>query len=419
MLNHEYFQELAALAAIGQLSGPEMTELEDHLEKCASCRTLHADYAGIVWAELPVVRGRRERVSRLQTLFGADRGFRQRFIERARSEGIRFSPEVNPKAMGAKVPFFASASARAACLVLGSLLFAIGVWMYRSKVHSRTVVTAVSALQHEVARLAVSNTDLRAGAAELAKSEALKTARIQQLERELAARHRQLITLELQVERSHEDQLALRAQMGTAKAQAVESESRNQENGRLVRELKKELDRVRASQADTEATVAAQQDRIRELSEKLATETAVSERELLAASKDVRNLMGARNLHIIDVLDVDGRGKTARAFGRVFYTEGKSLIFYAFDLTPRRLSRADHAFQAWGYRDPAPQLARSLGIFYVDDKTENRWLLKFDDPAVLAEIDAVFVTVEPPGGSPKPTGQKLLYAYLKGQPNHP
>jgi hypothetical protein len=31
----------------------------------------------------------------------------------------------------------------------------------------------------------------------------------------------------------------------------------------------------------------------------------------------------------------------------------------------------------------------------------------------------VFVTVEPPGGSPKPTGQKLLYAYLNGQPNHP
>ena len=143
------------------------------------------------------------------------------------------------------------------------------------------------------------------------------------------------------------------------------------------------------------------------------------ERELLASGREIRDLMGARNLHIIDVFDVDGTGKSAKAFGRVFYTEGKSLIFYAFDLTSRRHPRADHAFQAWGYRDPAPQSARSLGIFYADDKTQNRWVLKFDDPQVLAEIDSVYVTVEPPGGSPKPTGQKLLYAYLNGQPNHP
>jgi len=60
-----------------------------------------------------------------------------------------------------------------------------------------------------------------------------------------------------------------------------------------------------------------------------------------------------------------------------------------------------------------------LGIFYVDDQKQNRWVLKFDDPDVLTEIDSVFVTVEPPGGSAKPTGHKLLYAYLKANPNHP
>jgi hypothetical protein len=55
----------------------------------------------------------------------------------------------------------------------------------------------------------------------------------------------------------------------------------------------------------------------------------------------------------------------------------------------------------------------------VDDQKQNRWVLKFDDPTILAEIDSVFVTVEPPGGSAKPTGHKLLYAYLKANPNHP
>jgi hypothetical protein len=55
--------------------------------------------------------------------------------------------------------------------------------------------------------------------------------------------------------------------------------------------------------------------------------------------QDVRQLISARNLHILEVHDVDGGGKSARAFGRVFYAEGQTLIFYAFDL-PRELNEA-------------------------------------------------------------------------------
>jgi len=42
-----------------------------------------------------------------------------------------------------------------------------------------------------------------------------------------------------------------------------------------------------------------------------------------------------------------------------------------------------------------------------------------DDAKALAQIDAVFVTVEPSGGSQHPSGKPLLYAYLKTSPNHP
>jgi hypothetical protein len=45
--------------------------------------------------------------------------------------------------------------------------------------------------------------------------------------------------------------------------------------------------------------------------------------------------------------------------------------------------------------------------------------LRLDDPAKLAQIDAVFVTIEPHGGSERPTGKAFLYAYLKKDPNHP
>ena len=128
--------------------------------------------------------------------------------------------------------------------------------------------------------------------------------------------------------------------------------------------------------------------------------------------------MGARNLHIIDVADVDSQG-TRRPFGRVFYTEGKSLIFYAYDLEKKRKPLGKYSFQAWGQRESKAGSVQSLGVFFADDQTQNRWVLKYDDPSVLAEIDAVFVTIEPKGGSMKPIGQQLMYAYLKANPNHP
>jgi hypothetical protein len=133
----------------------------------------------------------------------------------------------------------------------------------------------------------------------------------------------------------------------------------------------------------------------------------------LEASRDVRDLMGARTFHIADVYDVDSKGKDQRSFGRVFTTEGKSiLIFYAFDLNDRNTAKRNASFQFWGKRGPVQSSAHSLGLFQVDDQKQNRWVLRFEDPRILAEIDSVFVTVEPPGGSAKPTGRQFLFAYL-------
>ena len=137
-----------------------------------------------------------------------------------------------------------------------------------------------------------------------------------------------------------------------------------------------------------------------------------------AAGKDVRDLMGARQLHVVDVRDTDPNGKAGKAFGRVFLTEGKSLIFYAFDLTDARKIDAKQTFQVWGQQEGKATSLRSLGFLYVDDKTQRRWALKTDDPAAVKEIDSVFVTVEPEGGAKKPSSQRLLYAYL-GEANHP
>jgi hypothetical protein len=128
--------------------------------------------------------------------------------------------------------------------------------------------------------------------------------------------------------------------------------------------------------------------------------------------------MGARELYMADVHDVTKAG-TNKTYGRVFYTKGKSLIFYAFDLDAQPGVQNASSFQAWGRRGPDRQQALSLGIFYQDNVSKKRWVLKADDPKTLRDIDAVFVTVEPNGGSHHPSGKQLLFAYLRVGPNHP
>jgi hypothetical protein len=59
-----------------------------------------------------------------------------------------------------------------------------------------------------------------------------------------------------------------------------------------------------------------------------------------------------------------------------------------------------------------------LGTLRVDAKARGRWVLRVEDPELVAKINSVFVTVGPAAGSKQPSGQKMLYAYL-GEANHP
>jgi hypothetical protein len=142
-------------------------------------------------------------------------------------------------------------------------------------------------------------------------------------------------------------------------------------------------------------------------------------RELLERDRDIRNLIGARGLYIAEIYDVAQSGDTQKPFGRVFYTKDKSLVFYGYDLDQQQGVKNAGAFQAWGGRGADRQHAVSLGLLYKDDANQKRWVLKFNDAKTISQIDAVFVTVEPEGGSAKPSGKPLLFTYLRLDPNHP
>jgi len=192
-------------------------------------------------------------------------------------------------------------------------------------------------------------------------------------------------------------------------------------------ELQKTVEVATAQREETARQAAVLEAKVNELTDLLQereraldrTEAEVAKgQDLLEHDRDIRELMGARDLYMADVHDVSGRG-TEKTYGRVFYTKGKRLIFYAFDLDAQPGVQSASSFQAWGRKGPDKQQARSLGIFYEDNVSKKRWVLKADDPKSLEDIDAVFVTVEPNGGSQHPSGKQLLFAYLRISPNHP
>jgi hypothetical protein len=188
-----------------------------------------------------------------------------------------------------------------------------------------------------------------------------------------------------------------------------------------LQSIQQKLDSATSRDSQESDRAPALQEKVNELTASLGErdQEIARERELLDHDRDIRELMGSRDLYIAEVYDVAKTGDTQKPFGRVFYTRGKSLIFYAYDLDQQAGIKNTSTFQAWGRRGPDRDQAVNLGIFYQDNANKKRWVVKSENPKTLAQIDAVFVTVEPNGGSSHPSGKPLLFTYLRIEPNHP
>jgi hypothetical protein len=430
MLNHEYVEELCALAASGQISEAGFVELQDHMRDCACCQSAYADFIDLVHNKLPLVGSERIACSRLAGFFLKRSSYRERFLARARKQGLVV---LQPLGIGLRPIGYAQIATVAMALLLVTVGF-LGYGLRRSNARYTTLVADMAAMSQRVSQqgspgrsparevepvspATLETAPLRAAAAGRAPTDA----ELEKAREDYAAAEARSKALQEQLQSAAAELESFRAQQEQASVLRNQLEKKLADAELAMTRASDDLQSIRQGRADDAAALAAQARQIRELSAKLSGQTEALDREaaLLTASRDIRDLMGARNLHIVDVLDVDSKGKDRRAFGRVFYTEEKSLIFYAFDLGDRAATRRNASFQVWGTRGPAQNPAQSLGIFYVDDQKQNRWVLKFEDLSVLAEIDSVFVTVEPQGGSARPTGRKFLYAYLKANPNHP
>jgi hypothetical protein len=423
MPKHEYFEELCAVAGLGEASGAELADLRDHLPSCSECQKRFADFEAIHSAQF--ANASETELSREQALNFIDSPLlRRRFLQRAESQGIVFSiPHVvtNPVSSRSlfelrKWPSLRMHLAMAASLIVAAAFGTFYFVQHRST-HSVPITIAHSAsaksgsdhqLADRVGELQQLNKELTSELAS-ARSRADTLASDATQLRQLISKDEQA-RLFLVADVEHQKQTIVGLQ------EALQSAQANLEN------IQSQLAKEHAATSENETTLVEAKVRVNELTEELAHKSKSLEREneLFAADRDIRELMAARNLHIVDVFDTDTKGKTSPAFGRIFLTEGKSLLFYAYDLNDKRVQEAGYQYRIWGKREGPAQAAKSLGMFYSDDKLQKRWVFQYDDPKVLQEIDSVFVTLESPNDKgPVPKGQKLMYAYLRGQANHP
>jgi hypothetical protein len=73
--------------------------------------------------------------------------------------------------------------------------------------------------------------------------------------------------------------------------------------------------------------------------------------ELLDRDRDIRNLIGSRNLYMAEIYDVGQSGDTQKPVGQVFYAKDKSLIFYGYDLEQQPGIKKAGVFKALGGAD--------------------------------------------------------------------
>jgi hypothetical protein len=428
MLKHEHYQEICAVASIGQASGAELAELQQHMISCSECRQRYSDFMEIQASHYAVTTEDPE-LSATEASACIDSALlRERFFKRAQSQGIVFSHAGTEAALPEpRILFFtpknwpALMMRAAAAVFLAGAVALSGYYLGGRRLQTGSVAAGSSG-SPDIAHVDADSQQLRSRLASLEAENLSLTSELESLKSSYAGASSAVARLQDNNASTEKERSTLSADLKGRDETINKLQNRVEESQAAVASVRAELEKAQGGRAEDQANLIESQVRIRDLSDQLAEKSSALEREkeLFVAGRDIRELMASRNLHIVDVFDTDPKGKTRPAFGRIFLTEGKSLIFYAYDLNDPRVQSAGYHYRVWGKREGPSQRARSLGIFYSDDKSQKRWVLQYDDPKVLQEIDSVFVTLEPPSGNQaQPKGDKLMYAYLRGQANHP
>jgi len=411
---HEYYRYLCALATSGGLSAEERAEWESHHSSCEACQTEFAEYALLYREGMPELAA--DDASTRRVSEESVRATRRKLFARV-AESVRATDRhKGPLATLSGVPAlrWGLAGSLAACLVL-----AVALGAYRAG--------KIAESQAQGPDLSTETRYLRLVDEKQLVESRLNTdeRKLESLEVESAKKEAELSKLraESQANEEHTSQAAA-LQIAELRSITQERDGLSKRLADAGRELETIESQLGALQAERDQATLRSASLRKEVDDLLA-ENSDKDRQLgkqvefLSADRDIREIMGARQLYIADVSEVSSDSRLRKPYGRVFYTKGKSLIFYAFDLDRQPGLQKASTFEVWGRNELAEDRPVKLGVLFVDSEANRRWALRCDDPAQLAQIDSIFVTVEPNANGKKPTGKPFLYASLRKEPNHP
>ena len=431
---HDEFLELCAVSTSGELTEEEQNRLQGHLAVCPSCREALRQYESVVDRAIPAVTASEEPENAGPSPSWSEARAEKALFDRIAREGKHGANRVvdtndYPDFPHRILPVSTESTWRHVWMLYaaGILLFvALSFFAYRIGIRRGADIAKAVSLQPSVQVPAQAS--LEEQLSDAGHDREVAHADIRQRDEMIADLRRQLDRESAEINQMKAAQNRLESDLRAGDASRQELVQQRTELAQKLdsaenksQTLQGKLDTLdQQSVRDTDRAKASET-KVNDLTRLLQQREADLEQQdqLLAHDRDIRELMGARDLYIAEVYDVAGTGETKKAYGRVFYTRGKSLVFYAYDLDQQTDLKQASAFQAWGRRGPDRQTSINLGIFFEDNAARKRWILKCDDPKTLAQIDAVFVTVEPNGGSHKPSSKALLFAYLKVNPNHP
>ncbi len=430
---HEEFLELCALSTSGELTAAEQETLAKHLEDCADCRKAIQQFEAVVDRAVPALSPHLRDDSNAPPDPFADAIAEARLFERLSREKYTSNGSTSRPSDRALTVARATSGLRKSIERLEPYLpYAAGIILIVTlgMVLLRKDDKHVAAIAH--------SPDEQSGRVEAPGQTKVPPDNGDSGEanqQQLAERDKVISELQTQIQRQGAELASLRAREQDLQNHVQVTEA---EKNRSVAErdaLAQKEDVAEASllklQKDLEVAVQAREgDTLRSstIEGKLAeASTLLGDRDrtigqlqsLLDHDRDIRELMGARDLYIAEVYDVARSGEMQKPCGRVFLTKGKSLIFYAYYLDEAPGLKNGSTFQAWGSLGPDREQALNLGVFYEDNVAKKRWIVRSDDAKTLQQIQAVFVTIEPKGGSDKPSGKPFLFAYLRADPNHP
>jgi hypothetical protein len=435
MDEHEEFRELCAISVSGELTPDETTRLAEHLRTCSWCEQALHQYRATVLSVVPQLAAEGIPPEGVAASSREAKAAQTVHFETLRTEKHdQWSPrpsrlESAVTGPAGYVPPPARWKEFGMLYAAGILLFlALAVASYRHGIE-RGVRTAGGSPTNNIgtSRRSPDNDSDRL-AAELAERDKTISG-LKQLMASKRSRGGEARTLPVAGGSPGKDEtltgnqrsISPTARIAEGEKQLAESQSLGSDEVSRSAVLEAKVGELAGQLRDREEALSRQR-RSLAAADQLIRErdrTIAGQQDLLAHDRDIRELMGSRNLYIAEVYDVAETGQTNKPFGRIFYTKGKSLIFYAYDLDQQAAVKTASIFQVWGSEGANQGRAVSLGVFFEDSAANKRWVLTAENAQSLEQIDAVFVTIEPKGGSLKPSGKPLLFASLKNGPNHP